>query len=558
MTARPGQGGGRPWLGAALAGLVALAFYTYTLQPSLAWGDGTRLQREAVTGESFILAEMVQPAITPDPWPFNRLGVAAWDHPLYVMATHTLVRLLPQIDRLWLVNFFSALCGAGAVALVYALVALETGRRAAGAVAAASLMVAHTFWFHAVTPEVYTLWALLLLLALAAWQRYEATGRRGWLFAAGLAWGLGAANHLLAMLAAPALVIYAGLTYLSQPTPRARPDARGLLRPLLLVAVGFGLGFLPYAIQLVRLLRLLPFDQVMGPVVGTTFLANLLALTPGKFLASLAVGVVLHLAQFGPVGLALAWLGLGRGLRREAQGGGRLARKALAGYAVYGLFGLLYHVSDQFAFYLTAYVFLALALGLMADAWLARLTANGRSAALAVLLAEVVALPFLYAAAPGWAQGAGGDALLGIPQIGTGVRDGLAYYVNPNKHGDDGAWEFGQTTLAALPPNALVLAEWYTDTDEYFVLRYFTAVEHYRTDVALEGWPTEDPFLFDNAVAVARVRAETTMRPVYLASLDERYYGVAALRSDFCITPGHNLYRVYPRADAPAGATCLP
>src|SRR5690242_4314119 len=122
--------------GAWLVFLLALAFYTYTLQPSLAWGDGTRLQREAVTGESFILAEMVEPAITPDPFPFNRLGVAAWDHPLYVMIAHTLVVLLPFIARLWLVNFVSALCGAGAVALVYVLIATQTGSRAAGVVAA--------------------------------------------------------------------------------------------------------------------------------------------------------------------------------------------------------------------------------------------------------------------------------------------------------------------------------------------------------------------------------------------------------------------------------------
>jgi hypothetical protein len=138
---------------------LALAFYIHTLQPSLAWGDGTRLQREAVTGESFILAEMVEADFAPDPFPFARLGVAAWDHPLYVILAHTLVRAMPGIHDLWLVNLVSAVFAAGAVALVYAWVLRHTGSTAAACVAAGSLAVSHTFWFHAVTPEVYSLLA---------------------------------------------------------------------------------------------------------------------------------------------------------------------------------------------------------------------------------------------------------------------------------------------------------------------------------------------------------------------------------------------------------------
>ncbi|HEC22737.1 MAG TPA: hypothetical protein ENI95_07455, partial [Chloroflexi bacterium] len=70
---------------------LVLGFYLYTLQPSLSWGDGTRLQREVITGESFILAELVDVQFAPDPFPFAKLGVAAWDHPLYVILGHSLV-----------------------------------------------------------------------------------------------------------------------------------------------------------------------------------------------------------------------------------------------------------------------------------------------------------------------------------------------------------------------------------------------------------------------------------------------------------------------------------
>jgi hypothetical protein len=239
--------------------------------------------------------------------------------------------------------------------------------------------------------------------------------------------------------------------------------------------------------------------------------------------------------------------------------GGGLARKVAAGLLVYSAFGILYHVSDQFAFFLSAYVWFALALGLGTAALLTRLSASGRRWLLGGAAALILLMPPAYAAAPRLIRAAGGgDAVLGIPAIGTDVRDGLAYYMNPNKHGDYGAWDWGLSTIQALPPNALVLAEWYTDTDEYFVLRYFNAVEGLRPDVQLEGWPTEDPFAFDAALAISRVRAAAANRPVYLASLDDRYYGVSALQADYCFVAEHTLYRAYPRAAAPAGATCLP
>ena len=60
-----------------------LAFYPITRQPSLAWGDGIRLQREVVTVESVILVDMVELALNEaarvdfadDPLPFARLYV---------------------------------------------------------------------------------------------------------------------------------------------------------------------------------------------------------------------------------------------------------------------------------------------------------------------------------------------------------------------------------------------------------------------------------------------------------------------------------------------------
>jgi hypothetical protein len=320
-----------------------------------------------------------------------------------------------------------------------------------------------------------------------------------------------------------------------------------------MAVAGFGVGFSPFLVQLVRMLRTFSLAEISGPVVGTTFLASLLATSWFDLAKSALTFVVLLSLQFNPAG---AWLGVW-GLTWGGRVSPRLSRVACAGFGVYGLFGLLYRVSDQFAFFQMAYVFFAVAAGLGSAGVLARLAPAGRRWAVAGLAAGIALMPVLYGAAPGLAQAAGlDDSALGIPQIGTGVRNGLAYYVNPNKRDDFGAETFGRQTLAGLAPNALVLAEWYTDTDEYFILRYYIAVEGLRPDVTVAGWPTVDPFKFDANQAVRLVEAEVGHRPIYLASLSETFYGVSQLKQRYCIVPEQNLYRLYDRAEAPAGATC--
>ena len=45
---------------------LILSFYLYSLLPSLAWGDGVKLQSEAVSGESFVISEMPADEFKPD------------------------------------------------------------------------------------------------------------------------------------------------------------------------------------------------------------------------------------------------------------------------------------------------------------------------------------------------------------------------------------------------------------------------------------------------------------------------------------------------------------
>jgi hypothetical protein len=183
-------------------------------------------------------------------------------------------------------------------------------------------------------------------------------------------------------------------------------------------------------------------------------------------------------------------------------------------------------------------------------AWLERQVSRRAQSWLVVgLIVSLVVVPPLYTVAPDVLRSVGvDDKAFGIPQIGTGVRDGLRYYLNPNKRGDHEAEDFGRNVLANLPPNALILAEWYTDTDEYFVLRYYTAVESLRPDITIEGWPTVDPFQFDPALSSTLIDESISHRPIYLASLDPKFYFTAGSLQALCITPDYNLYRIYSMA----------
>lgn len=154
-------------------------------------------------------------------------------------------------------------------------------------------------------------------------------------------------------------------------------------------------------------------------------------------------------------------------------------------------------------------------------------------------------MPLLYQSISGLDHQAGlDDRSLGIPQVGVGKRNGLDFYTNPNRRNDFAAENFGRETLNKLPANSVVIAEWYTDTDEYFVLRCFQAIEALRPDVEVAGWPSVDPFDFNPVLVHQKIEAALPARPVYLASLNEEFYAVSRLKSEYCLFIEHNLYRI--------------
>jgi hypothetical protein len=574
--------------------ILTTIFYIYTLLPSLAWGDGVKLQSEAIAGESFVIAEMTSDEFSPDPFIFSKVGVAAWDHPLYIVLGHLLVKAFPFIDSLWLVNLISAIFGAASVALLFLISYRFTHSLLASCYASFSLAVSHTFWWHSSTPEVYTLFVFLLLVSFTLFDQFEKTDRSIFLVSSAFFLGLAASSHILAFLAFPAVGLYyllsksdrsfrisftpslrgghpersecsssavEGSRRSNLPSlvrdcfgkntlatlapgahlPRAQvPWSAGVTKPFL----GFLAGFSLYIIQFLRMSANFPLNEIMGPVVGSTFLSQLGTISPLLLGESLLSYLFFLTVQFGPVGLGLGVLGI----RKVFNDQDLSLRKIIAFFILFALFGIFYRVTDQFTFFIASYLFWAILMGIGAN-YLFQMIPEKRRVFFPVILGLLLLVtPFFYTSLPHLAERVGlNDSSIGIPQIGIGIRDGLAYYINPNKREDYQAYDFGEQTVSSLAPNAVVIAEWYTDTDEYFILRYFTKVQKVRSDITVLGWPTHDPFTFDSQLVLQVIEESFPKRPVYLASLSERFYASSKIMGKYCIVPENNLYRLYQK-----------
>ena len=531
---------------ALLLFLLTFIFYIFTLSPTLTWGDGVRLQSEAISGESFVFAEMPPDQFQADPFPFARVGVTAWDHPLYIVLGHTLVRALPFVNSLWLTNLISAIFGAASIALFFLLCYQYSGSLFAPIYAALALALSHTFWWHSSTPEVYTLFVFLLLLSIYFFEQFERTGKNSALTWSAFSLGLAMTDHILASLAIPALALYLLLSKKLRLIPLR--EWKRLIAP----ALGFAIGFSLYIVQFIRLSQEFEITRIADSAVGSTFLNGLGAFSPVVIAGSFLTYLLLLVVQFGPHGIVLGAFGI----RRILQNADPTQRKVIALYTLYTLFGIFYRVTDQFAFFMTSHVFFAMTMAIGAAHLSSILTERSRFFLSLGLILTLLCTPPLYRALPRIMRNNGlDDSFLRIPQIGTGLRDGLAYYIDPNKRGDFNAYDFGKQTIEGLAPNAVVIAEWYTDTDEYFILRYFHKIAGMRPDITIYGWPTEDPFSFNSQLVLNVIDDSFPEHPVYLASLSERFYSTSTLIERYCIVPENNLYRLYTRQNDNQG--CL-
>jgi hypothetical protein len=234
----------RPSYGfAALAGLLVLLGYVVTLAPTVTFWDA---------GE-FIAAT-------------RTLGVPhPPGTPLFVMIGHVWAALVPLADYAQRLNLLSAVMGACGAACFF-LVAEDTLRqslqgmtppterliRLTGAFAA-SMVAAFTFtmWQNSNETEVYAV--AVFTIALICWACLRWRAARGTMRAAHLLLlilylaGLSIGNHLLALLAGPAVVAFLLTTVLGEPAPRREDQLTELAQVAVMAGtwallIGSGLG----------------------------------------------------------------------------------------------------------------------------------------------------------------------------------------------------------------------------------------------------------------------------------------------------------------------------
>jgi hypothetical protein len=550
------------------AGLALFALsqglYRYSLAPSVVWADGVRLQMEVLLGGSsyFLLFDVLRQVPT-DGLPFARVGAMPSDNPVY-LAMGRLVLLVPWGEATYRLNALSALAASLAVLLAYHIGMLLVRRRAAAILGALALAVSHTFWFHAVVTEVYSLQAAFLLAVIGLvvrWSRH-----RRWRDLGGFAGigGLGVANHVsfgLVLLPA-AITVLAGAVRLptrvgevigERATPRLLDRKVGGLVALFVVCFG------PRWVQLARMARIVGLDTALAAGSGA-WLPRLVTPSSGELaLTNVGAYVGLLLYQFLPTGAALGAYGFFRAWHEDR----RIGAFLVGLFVLNAGFSANYPVPDRFKFHLPSYVVFVLAMMYGVDGLLRRLapTRGYRSFWLSavsrgILLALTLAPLGVYAAMPSAIRSLGGsERTFGIPSTGGAFRDGLNYFFNPNKRGDVSAESFGRTTLAALRPRSLVFAAKPNDVEAYLVLRYFQLVEGRRGDVrveAIEFVPSDE---VPRAV-LAEIRAQEGCRPLYLASLDPALYPLTDLQADFAIVPEANLYYLAPRRPAATPPAC--
>jgi Protein of unknown function (DUF2723) len=476
--------------------LLFLAIYIRTAAPSVLSGDSAEFQLAAPL-----------------------LGVPhPTTYPLYVLLGKLATLVAPFGDLAWRVTLVSALCAALTVGLFF-LLAQRVAGMAGAAVAALALGVTPGLWNAATLAEVYALLAALLVglgcllvparIEPGTTQRVpdQAASSELWrLRGAAFVAGLGCTHHGLFVLTGLPLFVGYVLWWLArQPTTDHRTNDHGpqtlpvlrftfyVLRPkqLAILALCFAAGLLPWLYPLAQFARYGPFDgqdyglprhyfwgappswgAALDMLSGGALRRGIFRLpAAGAALATLRMVGERMWFEFGPLGVALGVLGCGALARRS--------RAAWLGTAWIFLITLAYllllgpAVADAPIFTLPMLLPWALWVAAAVEVILAfvrRLTRGKETSRRrdrmgfhvpVSLSPDLLVSSILIAATLAW----------GSTRVQHSSKRRLWLFR-----------EFGQATLAGLPPGAVLLTHW----EQGMTLQYLRLVEGQRPDVWID------------------------------------------------------------------------
>lgn len=262
---------------------LALALYVRTLLPTVGIGDTAEFQ--------YALTTLTVPHPT--------------GYPLYVFLGKAFT-FLPFGNEAYRINLLSAVCAAGAVAMVYAFARLVGARPLPAAVGALAFAVAPANWSWATIAEVYALHVFFVGLVFVLFALWAAGRIELWIaaFALGLSFG----NHRGMLLVVPALV--ALWFVVRRPRPRElltryRPDWR--------VIVAFAV---PWLLYLFIPIRGIPgydgwWETLNYGASGSSLIAQILLMSRDPVISARDYFFAMLPAQFGLLTpLALAGLPL--------------------------------------------------------------------------------------------------------------------------------------------------------------------------------------------------------------------------------------------------------
>ena len=461
---------------------LIFVFYFSSLAPTVLWGDSAFFQRSAFDGS------------------LPRDGGGHW---LWLAMASAIIRL-PFGEVAYQVNMLSALAGTATIFGLYWTAKSIGLSQTASLLAAGSLAVAHTFWMHSVTAEVYTVFTTLMVLEIAALVNW--TEKTFWPLPVALAlFGLTLLGHQMAILLLPAIGYSMWLG-------RKRLSGRNFL-----LALGaFLLGLLPALVIIQHQIN--PADLTQSLIAyftrsGADFSHALFDFSISSFPRDMALWLGFLILQFPSPAILFGLVGFAS--IREWTRVDKWKIVAVL-YATCVVFAFSYRVNDQYVFYLPSYIAFALMIGLGWDALSRKKSRLNRPLIAKTLVGLVVVFPPLVYFGLAHAFDNLGINPMQIRELPG--REPSNYFLWPAKNNYWGAYSYGSSLLTDLPANSVLIA----DYTPFETLKYMQVVHNLRGDVRLILVGPQDDLRM-----IAKSFPPATS--IFIADNDPRYYNLNSL-----------------------------